>query len=83
MVERFISKWQSNGIGWRVDVEDSRIDGTKKCYLYAGSSTYNTKEMSRLIECLVDECHQLGIRLEDRAYIKSLVDDWGRQDEQA
>lgn len=46
---------------------------------YHGSSVYNTKEMQRLIDCLVDECNQLGIKLDDSDYIQSLVKEWGNE----
>ena len=76
-LDSFIRKWQSNGIGWICVIDDNeRLSGVKRVYLYAGSSTYNTAEMSRLIECLVDECNQLGINLEPSEYIQSLVEGW-------
>ena len=34
------------------------------------------KEMARLIDCLVDECNQLGIKLEPSEYIQSLIEGW-------
>ena len=43
---------------------------------YHGSSVYNQQEMARLIDCLVDECNQLGIKLDDSDYIQSLVREW-------
>ena len=77
-----IKKWQSNGIGWICVVDDSeRLSGVKRVYLYSGSSTYNTSEMSRLIDCLVDECNQLGVTIEPTAYINSLLKEWGDNNE--
>lgn len=76
-LDSFNRKWQSNGIGWICVIDDNeRLSGVKRVYLYSGSSTYNTAEMSRLIECLVDECNQLCITLEPSEYIKSLVEEW-------
>ncbi len=76
-LDSFIRKWQSNGIGWICVIDDNeRLSGVKRVYLYAGSSTYNTAEMSRLIECLADECNQLDIQLEPSEYIQSLVEGW-------
>ena len=77
-LDSFVRKWQSNGIGWICVIDDNeRLSGVKRVYLYAGSSTYNTAEMSRLIECLVDECNQLGVTIEPTAYINSLLKEWG------
>ena len=79
-LDSFIRKWQSNGIGWMCVIDDNeRLSGVKRVYLYAGSSTYNTAEMSRLIDCLVDECNQLDIQLEPSEYIQSLVEGWANE----
>ena len=43
---------------------------------YHGSSVYNQQEMARLIDCLTDECEQLGIKLEPSEYIQSLIEGW-------
>ena len=32
--------------------------------------------MTRLIDCLTDECEQLGIKLEPSEYIQSLIEGW-------
>ena len=81
-LDSFIRKWQNNGIGWICVVDDNeRLSGVKRVYLYSGSSTYNTAEMSRLIECLVDECNQLGVTIEPTAYINSLLKEWGDNNE--
>ena len=37
------------------------LKGWTEIYLYIGSSKYNTKEMSRLIDYVVEECKPLGI----------------------
>ena len=79
-LDSFIRKWHSNGIGWICVIDDNeRLSGVKRVYLYSGSSTYNTAEMSRLIECLVDECNQLDIKLEPSEYIQSIVEEWANE----
>lgn len=77
-IERYIQIWQSHGIGWLAEDagECKSIKGYHNIMCYHGSSVYNTKEMSRLIECLVDECEQLGIKLEPSEYIQSLIEGW-------
>lgn len=74
-VQDFKDNWSSNGIGWIVQEDESR-NGFTSLRVYAGSSTYNTAEMSRLIECLIDQCRELGIPTEEEAYVQSLLDDW-------
>ena len=43
---------------------------------YYGSSSYNTAEMSKLIELIVQECKQLGIETKSKAEIESLIRSW-------
>ena len=80
-VDRYIQIWQCRGIGWIAeDVgECQSLHGYHNIMCYHGSSAYDTKEMARLIDCLVDECNQLGITLEPGEYIKSLVEEWANE----
>ena len=80
-VNRYIEIWQGHGDGWIAeDVgECNNFKGFHNVKCYHGSSVYNTKEMARLIDCLVDECNQLGIQLEPSEYIRSLVEGWGNE----
>ena len=59
--EAIIRSWSDKGIGWFADSFSSSVDGCKRVRLYYGSSTYNSKEMSRLIDSLVDEAKGLHI----------------------
>lgn len=56
-----IQKWAHNGLGWVSDKTDSKIKGCTNVILYYGSSTYDTAQMHRLIELIVQECKQVGI----------------------
>ena len=77
-VERYITIWQSHGIGWLAEDagECKSLQGYHNIMCYHGSSVYNAKEMARLIDCLTDECNQLGIQLEPSEYIQSLIEGW-------
>jgi conserved domain protein len=83
-IERYIQIWQAHGIGWIAEDagECKSIKGYHNIMCYHGSSVYTVSEMQRLIDCLVDECHQLGIQLEDSDYIQSLVKEWGNEQEE-
>ena len=83
-VERYITIWQAHGIGWIAEDagECKSIKGYHNIMCYHGSSVYTVSEMQRLIDCLVDECHQLEIQLEDSDYIQSLVKEWGNEQEE-
>lgn len=61
-VESFIDKWCKNGIGWFCqNLGESKLNGYTKLIAYYGTSTYNTSEMNRVIEAVVDSCKENGI----------------------
>ena len=50
-VERWIEVWNSKGLGWFAEVmEDSKLKGYKKVISYYGSSCYDSREMSVLLD---------------------------------
>lgn len=53
--------WEKHGIGWQTDVMPSKIQGCTNVVLYYGSSVYDIKQMSLLIDRLVQDAEQLGI----------------------
>ncbi len=59
-VENLSRAWNSNGIGWMSDAVNN-YDGTYTLLFFPGSSTYDTAQMSRLIDSLVSECDDLGL----------------------
>lgn len=68
--------WQRNGIGWLTDTIPSKIDGCTNVVLYYGSSTYDTAQMSRLINLIVQECQQVGIETKSKEELDSLLGAW-------
>ena len=75
-VERLRSGWEKNGIGWQTEVATSKLPGCTNVILYYGSSTYDTAQMSRLLDLLIQECEQQGIpTLRDEADV--LLGKWG------
>lgn len=61
-VERWIERWQTNGTGWISEVlHKAKTPGYTIVISYYGSSTYNTKEMSRLIDNVVMTAKDCGV----------------------
>lgn len=52
--------WRRIGTGWVVEELYEESDKVH-ALLYYGSSTYNTAQMSRLIDSLVEDCKEYGI----------------------
>lgn len=60
-VETFKVRWQK-GLGWFCeDLGESKLNGFTKLIAYYGSSTYNSKEMTRLIDAIIEDCKEMGI----------------------
>ena len=75
-VQSLCDGWQHNGIGWQTETFPSKIDGCTNVVLYYGSSTYDTAQMSRLINIIVEECRQQGIETKSKEDIDSLLSQW-------
>ena len=71
-VEEFCRGWENNGIGWQTETLDSKIDGCTNIICYYGSSTYDTKQMSRLIDNIVQDCKAVGIETMTPAELERL-----------
>ena len=76
--ENFKRIWEKQGLGFLVQ-EVSRKDKCVKVNCYYGSSTYNTKEMSLLIEILVQLAKSLNIETKSKAEIDSLLKEWDKK----
>ena len=70
----FSVAWSKLGTGWPTEQVDYAPDGEHVVIrAYYGSSTYNTKQMSRLLEAVVEECKGLGIETRPKEEIDSLL----------
>ena len=78
-VEKFRQAWSKNGLGWVTETTKSKLEGFTNVIAYYGSSTYNTKEMTRLIVMLVEECKQFEIETKPKAEINSLLRSWDNE----
>lgn len=80
-VERFIETWNSNGLGWVCEKFRSRLDGYTNVKAFYGSSVYDSKEMSRLIDNIVTECKEQQIETMTPRELDILIKEWGNKDE--
>ena len=61
-VEHWQDIWSDKGIGWVTENWGAaKTPGYTLIASYPGSSTFDTAEMARLIDFLIDECKQLNI----------------------
>ena len=68
--------WQHNGLGWQTDTFPSKIEGCTNVILYYGSSTYDTEQMSRLIDMVVQDCEAVGIETMTPQELAMLKAEW-------
>lgn len=76
--DNFKRIWEKQGLGFLVQ-EVSKKDKCIKVHCYYGSSTYNSKEMSLLIELIVGLAESLNIETKSQAEIDSLLESWDKK----
>lgn len=74
--ERLCKAWQSKGLGWQTETFDSKIDGCTNVILHCGSSAYDTAQMSRLIDNIVQDCKALNIETMTPRELEELKAAW-------
>lgn len=78
-VEKLVNGWQHNGLGWLTDTFKSKLGGCTNVILYYGSSEYDTAQMSRLIDLIVQECKEQGIETMTQFELDRLKEEWNEQ----
>lgn len=79
-VERLCEAWGHNGLGWIAETYTSKLPGVINVTLYYGSSTYDTKQMSRLIDNIVQDCMDADIETLPPERLNAMMEDWHGQD---
>ena len=69
--------WGRLGTGWPTEVVDYAEDQDRVVVrAYYGSSTYNTKQMSRLIDSIVEDCKEVGIETLPPEKLSAMKEEW-------
>lgn len=80
----FKVSWENNGLGYLVRrIGDFALRGYSEIAIYHGSSSYDSEQMSRLIDLIVQECQEQGIETLPPERLAILKDKWREQYEQA
>lgn len=76
-VQRRRTAWSMIGTGWLTERVDFSADGNKEVIrFYYGSSSYNKKQMSRLIDNVVQDCQSVGIETRTPEQLANLINLW-------
>ena len=81
-VDRLREGWEKNGVGWQTETMPSKVAGCTNVILYYGSSVYDSKQMSQLIDSLIQEAEALGIPTITDEQAARLLGKWGKNDKE-
>lgn len=72
--DKFKAIWEAQGIGWPCKkLGKSKFPGYVNVQAYYGSSTYDSRQFSMLLDSLTQDCASLGIETKSQEEIDSLL----------
>lgn len=74
--DRLRRAWEEHGTAWITEIVDYYDDNTVLVRCYYGSSQYDSKQMSRLIDYIIQDCDELGIDHRTPGEIADLISLW-------
>ena len=81
-IKTFEKMWVAQGIAWFCEIADTTYIGNTEFKIinaYYGSSSFNSKQMARLIDGVVQDCKVYGIETKSQQEIKSLLESWNKK----
>lgn len=73
--------WQRQGLGYQVELAGKdQKKGTVTALCYFGSSVYDSREMSLLLEAVIQECRNLGIETRPEEEIQAMLGEWEKRE---
>ncbi len=74
--ESLINAWMANGTGWLAERLESKLDGCINIRLFYGSSTFDSSEMARFIDIIVQDVESIGIHTVTDNELSRMKDGW-------
>lgn len=76
-LEVWIKNWVGRGLGWICEtIGESKLQGYTNVICYYGSSTYDSRQMSRLIDLCIQDCKEQGIETMTPHQLETLMRDY-------
>ena len=75
-VDKLRQNWSRNGLGWQTETMPSKIAGCTNVVLYYGSSAYDTRQMSTLIDRLIQDAKALDIETLPPDRLDAMLSAW-------
>ena len=77
-IDNFVHKWSGHGLGWFAEKIDGNTAGYTQVIAYYGSSVYDTKEMSFLIDYVVNLAKDLDINTATPEELARMKSEWNQ-----
>lgn len=75
---KWIKNWESHGIGWVCEeLGESKLSDYTNVICYCGSSNYDSAQMSRLIELVVNDCKDQDIDVATPEELARMKEEYG------
>ena len=74
--DTLMRKWIGKGLGWQAEAFPSKLPGCVNVLLHYGSSAYDTRQMSELVDKLIQDCKALGIETMPPDKLAALLEEW-------
>jgi hypothetical protein len=68
----FVKMWEDKGIAWFTEIVEE-IGNKTIINAYYGSSSYNSKQFSKLLDNLIQDCRSVGIQTLEDLEIEELI----------
>lgn len=74
-VDLYIKAWGVRGLGWIAEsMRESKIKGYTNIVCYYGTSMYTREQFVKILNQVIEDCHEQGIDTDDPREIERLVD---------
>ena len=83
-IKTFEKMWATQGVAWFCEIADTEYIGDTEFKIinaYYGSSSFNSKQMSRLVDGVVQDCKVYGIETKTSEEIESLLKEWDKNEQ--
>ena len=75
----FCVAWSKLGLGWKTEQVDYAEDGERVVIrAYYGTSSYNVRQMSRVLDSVIEDARSVGIEVMSERELSLLKEDWHR-----
>ena len=75
-VPEFERRWKDGHLGRLIETRESNIPGYTTVLAYYGSSDFDTREMSRLIDNCIQDCQAVGVETLPPDRLDAMKEDW-------